>query len=286
VEESVSFLRGKLLVERELRGGDRLHARYPCRYSVFTPDHLINRVLRFCNRLLMGQSRVPRTRILLQENDALLADVDLRLVGPEDLRRVHLNRLNRHYEPILEMCRLLLERSTLDLRAGRITQLAFVFDMNKLFEEFVAEFLKRNKRKIHLTDGRFLKDVKDQKHLGRFFGRFNMWVDLVLTDNEEHSFLVDTKYKLLDEGARHAGLSQPDFYQMYAYGRAGKDRYDDVVLLYPDTGVPGRDFEQDGLKVHARQFDPRSIYDPARPAHKRFDESRLAEELSKALTIL
>ncbi len=53
----------------------------------------------------------------------------------------------------------------------------------------------------------------------------------------------------------------------------------------PDTGVQDRDFEQDGLKAHARQFDPRPLYDPALPAHKRFDESRLAEELGRALTI-
>lgn len=58
-----------------------------------------------------------------------------------------------------------------------------------------------------------------------------------------------------------------------------------MVLLYPDTGVPGRDFEQDGFRVHARQFDPRSIYNSVRPARERFDEPRLAEELGRALTI-
>jgi 5-methylcytosine-specific restriction enzyme subunit McrC len=282
VEEDVSFLRGKLLVERELGGGGRLYARYPCRYSVFTPNHLINEVLRFCNRLLMRQTRILRNRARLQENDALLTDVDLRTIRPSDLDQVHLDRLNRHYEPILRMCRLLLEGSTLDLRAGRITQLAFVFDMNTLFEEFVAEFLRRNKNRIRLGDERHLIEVISQRSLGRLFGEFNMRVALILTDNTKRSFLVDTKYKLLDEAAPHKGLSQADFYQMYAYGRAGEHRYDDVILLYPDTGGIRRSFAQEGLRMHIRQFDPRTIYDPESKGPNTHD---LANELSYALTV-
>ncbi len=42
VEERTSFLRGKLLTERELAGTGELYGRYACRYDVFTPDHLLN----------------------------------------------------------------------------------------------------------------------------------------------------------------------------------------------------------------------------------------------------
>ena len=62
----------------------------------------------------MRQTRVLRNRVLLQDNDALLAEVDLRDIRVSDLDRMHLNRLNRQYEPILRMCRLLLEGWTLD----------------------------------------------------------------------------------------------------------------------------------------------------------------------------
>ena len=53
------FLRGKLLAERELAGTATLTARYACRYEIFTPDHLLNQILKFCNKLLLGQAREP-----------------------------------------------------------------------------------------------------------------------------------------------------------------------------------------------------------------------------------
>lgn len=108
------------------------------------------------------------------------------------------------------------------------------------------------------------------------------WHDQLENQDEDvHRVAVDliAFYYLFPQ----SGLSHSDFYQIYAYGRAGKDQYDDVVLLYPTTEGLSDDFEQNGLRVHIRQFDPRTIYDPTRPAHKRFDEAALAVELSKAL---
>ena len=282
VEERVGFLRGKLLTERELAGTGTLYARYACRYEIFTPDHLMNRTLRFCNALLLEQTRVLTNRVILQENEALLSDVTPGVVRAEDLDRIHLDRLNRHYEPILELCRLLLENSTLNLKAGRIDQLAFVFDMNRLFEEFVAEFLRRHTSKIDLGRGRHLAGVRYQHRLGRLFGEFNMDADLVLTDNAGDSFLVDTKYKTLDSNEHHGGLSQADFYQMYAYGSAGKQHYDNIVLLYPTTTNPvEHTFRQRGLRLHARQFDPRAIYEHQRSS---INVVGVAKELSRALS--
>jgi 5-methylcytosine-specific restriction enzyme subunit McrC len=281
VEERTGFLRGKLLVERELAGTAALYGRHACRYTVFTPDHPLNRVLKFCNSLLIRQTRVASNLTLLEENDALMSDVSHRPIRPSDLDPIQLDRLNRDYEPVLDLCRLLLESSTLNLRTGRVAQFAFVFDMNRLFEEFVAEFLRRHKSRIRLGDSRLAK-VEYQHRLGRLFGEFNMDADLVLTDAAGRSLLVDTKYKVLDPKKRHGGLSQADFYQMYAYGSAGKRGYDDIVLLYPTSSVTQRTFHQGELRLHVRQFDPRNIFEAESGS---LNERAVAEELSRALYI-
>lgn len=279
VEERTGFLRGKLLVERELGGTGRLYGRYACRYDIFTPDHPLNRVRKYFNGLLIRQTRVPSNRTLLQENDALLPDVPHRPIRKSDLDRIQLDRLDRDYESVLELCRLLLESSTLNLRTGHIAQFAFVFDMNRLFEEFVAEFLRQHRSKIRLGGGRLVK-IEYQRRLGRLFGEFNMDADLVLTDDKGSSFLVDTKYKVLDPKKRHGGLSQADFYQMYAYGSAGKRTYEDIILLYPMSSVTQRSFQQGGVRLHIRQFDAHKIYEGGS-----FDEGRIIDELNNALSI-
>lgn len=239
IEERSSFVRGKLLTERDLDGRSNIYARYPCRYEIFTPDHLLNRALKFCNKLLIGQTISPNSRAILRQNDILLADVEDVPVLAKDLRRIHLDRLDREYDQILELCRLLLENSTLDLRAGRITQLAIVLDMNKLFEEFIVGFLRQNRENI-LIGGSPLEEVKTKQNLGALFGEFRMEVDIILHAGDQ-SFLLDTKYKVLGEEGNHNGLSQSDFYQMYAYLRAGASRYDGVILLYPKTEASPED---------------------------------------------
>lgn len=282
IEERTQFLRGKLLTERELAGTNMLTARYACRYEIFTPDHLLNQSLKFCNNLLLGQAQTPSTRTLLEENSARLAEVSERRVRSEDLDRIHLNRLDTEYEPLLGMCRLLLEGYSPGMEAGEVEQLAFVFDMNTLFEEFVAEFLRKHKNSIELDGRRSLVRVERQRVLGKLFGEFNMEVDLILEDSNGKKFLVDTKYKVLDSAKRHAGLSQADFYQMYAYGRAGNSSYDDIFLLYPVTQPPvERRFQQGEITLFVRQFDPRKIYDPATG---RLNTEVVAQELSRALS--
>lgn len=280
IEERSSFLRGKLLTERELNGKATIHARYACRYEIFTPDHLLNRTLKFCNHLLLSQTRSPVSRRTLRENDTLLIDVTYKPVRPEELDRITLDRLNRSYEPILDLCRLLLANSTLDLRAGRISQLAIVFDMDKLFEEFVAEFLRHHADEITVGEGSKLRSAVPKKSIGRLFGELRMAPDLALTDVDGGKILLDTKNKDLPVGGTPA---REDLYQMYAYGTAGEDAYAGIILLYPMAGshFRGSSLRHGDLRLHTRSFDLKVIYDPA---NRRVDRDAVVDELNRALS--
>ena len=69
---------------------------------------------------------------------------------------------------------------------------------------------------------------------------------------------------------------------MYAYGNAGKQRFDDIVLLYPASNVAERTFQQDEIRLHIRQFDPRNIYDAEGGGP---DLRKVVDELSRALSV-
>ena len=107
-----------------------------------------------------------------------------------------------------------------------------------------------------------------------------MDVDLVLTDEDNCNVLVDTKYKALNSQEKHMGLSQADFYQMYAYSSAGRRLYDEVILLYPTTDTVRHTFHHPSLQLHVRQFDPRTICDPERGC---LNKEAVVSQLSRAL---
>jgi 5-methylcytosine-specific restriction enzyme subunit McrC len=262
VERTSDFIRGRLLIEDIQAGREKLPGGYPCRHEVYTGDNLLNQTLKCCNRLLLHETRRQETRRLLELNEAFLKDVTDRPVTTSDLERIQINRLNEDYEPVLRLCRLILQSSSLDMRAGRIRQLAFTFDMAGLFERAVAHLVQKFQSHLRLG-GRPVTSVRTQSKLGRVFGEHLMQVDLELEDDQGRRTLIDTKYKAAGASRSHHGVSREDFYQMYSYARAGTRDCDEVVLLYPSRKPIRRRFEAPEATLYVRSIDLRALGNPA-----------------------
>jgi 5-methylcytosine-specific restriction enzyme subunit McrC len=85
----------------------------------------------------------------LADLDNWLQPVQLVLqLGAVDLDRVAFTRLNERFYPAFQMARLLLEGQTVQLLADGQRAFAFVFDMDRLFEQFVANLLHTHGRRI------------------------------------------------------------------------------------------------------------------------------------------
>ena len=65
--------------------------------------------------------------------------------------------------------------------------------------------------------------------------------DLLVCDAVGERLVLDTKWKLLDglqsSSTEKYGLSQGDFYQLYAYGQSYLGGEGDVVLVFPRTAA-------------------------------------------------
>ena len=108
-----------------------------------------------------------------------------------------------------------------------------MFDMNKLFEEFIAEFIKREGiLEGTIYQGYDQKNQHPQKYLLQE-KLFKMKPDICLLKVNSIDCIIDTKYKLLnDKDQKQYGVSQSDVYQMYAY--ANKYKCKRIILLYPE----------------------------------------------------
>lgn len=124
------------------------------------------------------------------------------------------------------------------MTSGDLSTFAFVFDMNLLFERFIAGFIRRYAS--HILPEAFLRyELLPQSHGARRYlaSRENRSVfqtipDIAFRNRDLFPLLIDTKYKLLDDKERNVGVSQSDFYQMHAY--AHRYNCDRIILLYPN----------------------------------------------------
>jgi 5-methylcytosine-specific restriction enzyme subunit McrC len=239
VSDTLPVLKGKWNLTEQLRRPERKHL-FAVTFDEFTADNQLNRVLRYVVERLYQLTRNFHNRQMLHELQQWMEEVTLLpKISVEDLRLIPITRLNQRFEPLLNLARLFLENESLQLSSGNFQTFAFALDMNKLFEEFVISFISRHRREIlpnHLQDCELLpQSVGAVRYLAKNCNKsvFQLKPDLVMRQNFDFPLIMDTKYKRLKEGDRKLGVSQADFYQMYAYAQ----RYNcpNVFLIYPQV---------------------------------------------------
>lgn len=244
IEEISPVIKGKWRIHEHLKRPERRHV-FPVAYDEFTADNQLNRTFRFVVERLWKLTRDYDNRQILGELRQWLEEVTLvpNLTG-RDANPVQLTRLNERYRPLLGLARVFLDGGALQMAAGDLSTFAFVFDMNSLFEKFVAGFVQRHASEILSRELKTCEFLPQSRGASRYLAKrddrtvFQTKPDIAFRNELQFPLLVDTKYKRLDERERKLGVSQADFYQMHAY--AHRYACTRVLLLYPQiAGASG-----------------------------------------------
>jgi 5-methylcytosine-specific restriction enzyme subunit McrC len=130
------------------------------------------------------------------------------------------NRLNDDYEPLHSLCRFFLEHRGPTHRHGDYAMMPFLMDMARLFELFVAEWLRQN-----LPPELELKE----QHTVNFgaSGELQFRIDVVILDRATGTprYILDTKYKVPDSAG------SPDIHEVRSYAEALGCT--EAALIYP-----------------------------------------------------
>lgn len=135
-EGNLYFPKGRFLVEENLRQNPGLNNKIFCRYSEFTSDTIENRILKYT---LYHLSRIKLSSNILQKRVRqtihFFDQVSFVVVYAKSFPKITYTRLTEHYRPIIILCQLIIENSTLNLqKTGEIRYSSFLIDMNRLFE--------------------------------------------------------------------------------------------------------------------------------------------------------
>lgn len=241
-EETLSVLRGRWDIQRQLRQPGRDQAAFDVIYDDLSPDYPLNQVFRFVVEQLQGITRDPTSLALLADLSTWFRPVALLpQVTSEFLDSISFNRLNERFQPAFNLARMFLSGSAIQLAAGSQAACAFVFDMNMLFERFVAGFLARYRGEILPAQWQEISILPQSAgaawYLAHSGGKnlFRMRPDLLFMARERPAplLVVDTKYKRIAPDNRKTGASPEDVYQMLAY--AVRLQCARGLLLYPQV---------------------------------------------------
>ena len=132
-----------------IRFGDQIRRRFniplPIEISFddFTEDIEENRLLKTALHLLGRLPiRSPGARRSVRTLRPAFTAVELGSYRRGAIPEIAYSRLNEHYRPAVELARLIIESSSLELRHGEVTGAAFMIDMNAVFERFLRAALR------------------------------------------------------------------------------------------------------------------------------------------------
>ncbi|MEH7595230.1 hypothetical protein V7295_22160, partial [Bacillus toyonensis] len=179
------------------------------------------------NQLLLKRIKNIETQKLLKQMDYILDGVMLRSFTKKQLVGVKLDRTNKRFESPLLLAKQFLMNVTASFSAKNETSFSLLFEMNDLFEKYIATLMKKiTHHTVYEQHNEYRLLIKENNKRDIF----QLKPDLVI-DNGASQIIIDTKWKSLTAGNR-SGVQREDLFQMYAY-LTRYERAQTGILLYP-----------------------------------------------------
>jgi 5-methylcytosine-specific restriction enzyme subunit McrC len=204
-QDNLPVLKGKYLINENLKYNFTKNKIY-CEYDEFSPNNSLNQFFLYAIKYLQ---KFVKDKKLLKQCELIFDEVEDKSVDINKLDRIHFNRLNKRFKTSFEIAILLLKQS-IPLFSQDKKSFAFLFDMNILFEKFIARIVKE------LDDN---AKIQNQDN----FNDLILKPDIILKNQ-----IIDTKYKKIKS---IEDIKQSDKLQAFAYGV--NYGVDNVMLLYP-----------------------------------------------------
>jgi 5-methylcytosine-specific restriction enzyme subunit McrC len=203
-----------------------------CDYEPFVFDNSLNRIIKYCTRILLSKTRFTETQRILNEIIFMLEDVDDQVCFTQQLQTLRIPSIYSDYEEIVQICHMILENQIYSYAEYEMKNWSLLFPMEYIFEDFIAGYIEK-----YFSDIFKVESQKSDLYLHTNPNAFNLQHDILLTNKETgEKIIVDTKYKPrwnLEKSDSKKGIAQSDMYQMISYAyRRGTDK---VLLIYPNT---------------------------------------------------
>ena len=209
VDDSLSTIRGRV------RLNDQVNARFgqalpvEVTYDDYTEDIEENRLLKTAIQALWKMPiRSAEARRELGALRPAFTSVASGGYHRGAVPRIHYNRLNLRYRPAVELARLIIGDSILELSEGEMTGATFLMDMNRVFETFLRSALREA---LRLSDSEWPVESSGSRELTLDeAGRIRMQPGMSWWEGRRCVFVGDAKYERYDRQGS-------DIHRMLAY---------------------------------------------------------------------
>ena len=217
VQSNQNALKGKLVFSQNIQKNVVHKERFYCEHQVYDKDHLIHQILLrgllVLKDLLNNHLRDKLNRLIFKFQDYQQLNIN-----KSHFDKLITDRKTTPYLKAIDIAKMIILNYSPNLNSGNDNMLTLLFDMNKLWEEYIYRILQK-----HKPEGYQVSFQNSDK----FWEHKTIRPDIVITNDQDENFVIDTKWKIINAN----NPSDDDLKQMFTYNlhwEANKS-----MLLYP-----------------------------------------------------
>ena len=223
-EDNLNYLKGKIKFTENVRHNSSNQAKFYCEYDEFSENNILNQLFLFVSTCLYNISNDSYNKKTLKFIINYYSDIKLVRFDRFKAEKIKLSRNQELFKKPFNLAKMFVEKTSVDLSKNKFENITLIWDMNKLFEEFIFEIMKKNESEFGWTftaqKGKRLLAGDDNK-------KRNTYVD-IYAENVKDKIILDTKYKIF---TGTDDFSNADVFQVSTYCLL--HNADKAVLIYP-----------------------------------------------------
>ena len=241
--EELAGIKGKVQISQTLKSNLLFKQRAICTFDDFSSNIISNRILvSTIYRLTRTKGFDKQLKSELVPLQRMLADIDQIEITIPLFKQVRLNRNNRFYGFVMNVCQIIYESTFPSEEQGKYKFSDFTRDeskMNQLFEAFIRNFYRIEQKKYKTVKKETIKWQFDNTDIESYQYLPQMETDITL-ENEDEKIIIDAKFyrETMTLNYDKEKIKSANLYQLFSYllnqqDGSLKTQIATGILLYP-----------------------------------------------------
>ncbi len=219
IQSNQNALKGRLVFSQNIQKNLIHKERFYCEHQLYDKDHLIHHILYrgllILKELVNNNLKDKLNRILFE-----FQDYQQIKINKNHFAKLVNGRKTQPYFRAIDIAKMIILNYSPNLNSGNDNMLTLLFDMNKLWEEYIYRILQKHKPTGYQVSF---------QNSDKFWEHKTIRPDIVITNDQDENFVIDTKWKIINAN----NPSDDDLKQMFTYNLHWKA--EKTLLLYPKT---------------------------------------------------
>ncbi len=241
--EELAGVKGKVQISQTLKSNLLFKQRTICTFDDFSANIISNRILvSTIHRLTRTKGLDKKLKNELVTLQRMLFDIEQIEITNSLFKQVRLNRNNRFYGFVMNVCQIIFESTFPSEEQGKYKFSDFTRDdnkMNQLFEAFIRNFYRIEQKKFKTVKKETIKWQFDNTNNESYQYLPQMETDITL-ENDEEKIIIDAKFyrETMTLNYDKERIKSANLYQLFSYLLNQQDcnlktQNATGILLYP-----------------------------------------------------